>query len=87
MNNLFDKVFSINEVKVSAFILILFISSLFGLTMYVFDGDISDNLLMFMSTLIYAITGINAFNIAKDAIKETKKRNKMIVNKERNEQT
>ncbi|NBI28575.1 hypothetical protein [Chengkuizengella marina] len=68
MNNLFDKVFSVDEVKVSALILIFLISSFFGLTMYVLDGDISDNLLTFMSTLIYAIAGINAFNMAKEAI-------------------
>ncbi|MDP5276476.1 hypothetical protein [Chengkuizengella axinellae] len=68
MNNLFDKVFSIDEIKVSALVLILIVTSIFGLVMYVLDGDITANLLTFMSTLIYSIVGINAFNLAKEGI-------------------
>ncbi|MFS1513028.1 hypothetical protein VQL36_11415 [Chengkuizengella sp. SCS-71B] len=72
MNNLFDKVFSVDEIKISALVIVLTLSSTFGLVMYVIEGDISDNLLSLLSTLIYAITGINAFNITKEAIHDFK---------------
>ncbi|NDI35734.1 hypothetical protein [Chengkuizengella sediminis] len=68
MNNLFDKVFSVNEMKLSVLVIIFFISSVFALTMYVTGKGITDNLLTFLITLICAITGINAMNMTKDSI-------------------
>ncbi|NDI33237.1 hypothetical protein [Chengkuizengella sediminis] len=72
MNNLFDKVFSVDEIKISVLVIVLTLSSTFGLVMYVIEGDITDNLLSLLSTLIYEITGINAINITKEVFNDFK---------------
>ncbi|NBI28130.1 hypothetical protein [Chengkuizengella marina] len=67
MNHLFDKVFSVNEMRISVLVIIFFITSVFALTMYVTDKDITDNLLTFLITLTCAIAGINVMNMTKDS--------------------
>ncbi|MFS1511551.1 hypothetical protein VQL36_03805 [Chengkuizengella sp. SCS-71B] len=68
MNNLFGKVFSVNEMKLSVLTIIFFVSSVIALTMYVTGKEITDNLLTLLITLICAISGINAMNMTKESI-------------------
>ena len=57
---------SIDEKRLSALILCLIVTILFGGYNYVISGDISSNLTNIITTLIYAITGVNITNSIMD---------------------
>lgn len=53
---------SVDETRLSALIICLLISIIFGGTVYILYGDISANLTTIITTLIYAIAGVNISN-------------------------
>ena len=53
---------SVDETKLSALILCLILAMVFSGITYVFNGDISNNLTSIITTLIYAIAGVNITN-------------------------
>ena len=50
---------SIDETKVSAMVIAFLSTTIFALIMYILHGDITMNLLNFLNTLVYGITGVN----------------------------
>lgn len=57
--NFFEKLFTIDEARISAVIFIFLISSFFSLVMYALDRDISRNLLDFLFALLTVVGGVN----------------------------
>lgn len=69
---------SLDETRVSILIMIFIVSSIFGLIMYYINGDITNNLLQIILTLIYAIAGVNLSNTVSNVLIDVfnKKNNK-----------
>ena len=53
---------SIDEAKVSVLIILCILTFLFALTMYIINGDISNNLTDLLTVLVCVIGGINIGN-------------------------
>lgn len=63
---------SIDEGRISTLIILCFVAAIFGLVMYKINGDISNNLLEMIKTLIYIIGGVNITDKITSAMNKNK---------------
>lgn len=84
MNNLFDKIFTIEEARFSTLVLCLLSTLTFALIKYGTNGDISSNLVEIIKWLIIAVASINIASSLSDAVSSINSLNNNIKNENQN---